>query len=359
MERIFESRERRFAFALQNPNGAAGVINARPAGQQWTSGVPNSGSFFALRCDPIEFDRGLKSYENNASFGTKEKTFANVVINASGSMGKGSIKEPFSTNYHDIFIYSHMQAVVEGAATPFTKTLTVTTTNPDFATGKGAYITLLDLYPISGTGWKMVNGVCNSMKLSWKRNEMLQGEYGFMFKGAGTTNETFTVGTAPSNTKIIEPAGAGAAFGMKHFDDIDSATLTLGGAALAITLGGFDIDSTCDVTPIGPDGAGSFSNWAVSNYAGKLTLTLMKDSVAESLISRSLVGGQIRFQTYVGSLEATGQGHLGIDCWAKIKEIKVESEGATYITITADILAPDPNTRSLTIATANSVDRNY
>jgi hypothetical protein len=295
--------------------------------EQSQFGVPisNSGSYLKLLCDPIEVTGRAKTFEVPDVGGHDFPSDDAMQVSASGSMPTFTLTGPASIYTLHQLLYAFWQQVVQCGDTGKESYWfsAASGSKPDFSADEGHYLTVLNVFPDPSNegqhlSHKYADCISNSMKLSIAADELLQGEFGMVARGAGTTNNDTSVAT------FTEPQGATNNLGLIDFWDITDASInfeTAGGApstSADLILNKIEFGATQDVLRQGPNGKHSFVNYGILNRAGTFSIEIKKDAAAESVISQYVSGQPVRVFLRLGAKHVPEVGNLAIECHGKL-----------------------------------------
>ena len=330
IDNIYEGRQLRYMFAEES-----------------TFGTPtaNGGTFKEALVDHFDVTRDVRTYELPGPHGTRGKLDSDMLMITSGSMANFSTSGPLTIyNVHE-FAYAYFQDVTETTGAYFFSNASGSI-QPDFTADEGHFITWVQNYrdPASDTAFlahKYTSCIANSFKVSVEEDGHWLVEINWVAKGAGTTdNDT-------SSATIVDAEDEANNFGIKDFWDTTSATIDFGAGAQAVILHKFDAEITQVSLKEGPDGAGSFTHYAlVDRHMGTFNIEILKDSQAETATSNYAVGTAITVEIYEGSFNAVNHGDQGIKVRGKITGVTYPRDGKVKAVISAELTKLDSTSAS-------------
>lgn len=348
MDTIYEGKEVRIGFSPQAQN----TFGTRKV---------DGDVFTEVSAEVVEMTRDIKTHELTTSSGTKQPVYADRISNTTGSVPSFVVTGPFSYYEGDQFMNAFFQAVKERDAAPFRKEFTPFSIHPDFtAADEGHYLTWIKRFPKASASWAAEGCVAKSFKLECERDGFLISECEWFAHGA------LELDANPSGTweRGLTAVGGGdgqpTSYGILFFNDLDTVQVTImTAAAVTPTLKKFSIEVNREVEGVGPDGSGSFNNWGMSQVAGTMEITMLKDDLTDSLLHSHETDDFIQLNVNWGAANATAVGEVEIIATGKITDIVIGEDGLTESVITADLLAADSSSDMLNIKVANNIDRTW
>lgn len=140
--------------------------------KQTTWGSPMAAGFVLLDMQPATIDPDIKVRRPNRS-GSGQRTVntLNVIQDTKGSVPKLTLTGLLKKDDAALFLYGCMQGVVEGEATPYTKTLTFPSVagslQPDFTASEGCFYTIGKWMPTQTLSQRMVDCIISEVTFRW------------------------------------------------------------------------------------------------------------------------------------------------------------------------------------------------
>lgn len=227
----------------------------------WGTAVLDSAAFAQIKCENPIIVPDVKLHDEPASRGVRYIDVADLVRNEKGSMPKLSISNAHArTNDLALIFYLFFQNVTEGASTPFSKTFTFHSTQPDFTANAGCFASAIVKMPGSSLCLKMNDVICEHLNIKCDPGGRLMYTADLVGRGAVTLNSN------PSGTWTI------ADDEFYYFEDMAAFSHNFGGAVSPVLSGGWELDLTQKMTPSGQD-SGNFQTWAIGEYGGTFKAT--------------------------------------------------------------------------------------
>jgi len=321
----------------------------------WGTAVADAGAFQEIDCEASEIKADVKYRETPGAHATRNMTYGDIGADQKGALPKLSISGEAKFDEVDYFMHAFFQNVVEGAITPFSKTFTLPSTQPDLTAiatiaAAGQLLTLIERFPAASTSKMIKDVISNSITLSCAPGERLKFTSELVGRGITTFNSN------PSGTWTR------AAAEYWHWEDLDRFTINWGaGAQTLVPVGPIEITLGCDVVGVGQDGAGNAQALhALFNRALTFSLTFNRDAQAGSAKTNWGAGTAITCNIGWGNASpGTVDGDLDITFTGKIETVEDTNEDILGTTIAGRIIAPDATTAPLTIIMANAIDRTW
>ena len=140
--------------------------------KQTTWGTAMTSGFVLLDMQPSVMDPDIKVRRPNRS-GSGQRTVntLNLIQDTKGSVPKLTLTGLLKKDDAALFLYGCTQKVTEGAAPPYTKTLTfpsvVGSLQPDFTADEGCFYTIIKIMPTTTTSQRMVDAIISEVTFRW------------------------------------------------------------------------------------------------------------------------------------------------------------------------------------------------
>lgn len=134
----------------------------------WGTAEAGSSTFVHLRVEPAEFDPDVRYVTLNSVSGYRDLNENDLIHHVKGAAPTIQFKGPIKTNDLALFLYGVIQNVSEAATTPFAKTYTFGSTQPDFSTGAGEFFTIAKKRPTATASQSVKDAICSKLVLVWE-----------------------------------------------------------------------------------------------------------------------------------------------------------------------------------------------
>lgn len=221
-----------------------------------------------LDCEIVSLDWGFNVREPNRSHtGQRATLLANIQKDTKGASPKITITGDAKKATLASFLYAVIQNVSEAAGSPYEKTYTFSSTQPDFTADGGWFGTLI-VKQGSSQSQKVKDVIVNELTLTCNPDDgqgRMQMAANCMGNGAVTADSNPNTGTLARYAQTFY-----------HFHDLKTCTVD-GNAIVPL---GVTITIKNNATPIGVDlsNAGEFLTYALPKYEVDVTITAVWDS---------------------------------------------------------------------------------
>ena len=329
--------EKRYAFAEQATFGTA---------------IADDAAATQIHCEPFEIDRDIKVTDNPVSYGSRSLRESNKIVHSKRAMPFFTVTGPANHASLDYFLYSVIQNVSEGETTPYAKTFTLGSTQPDFVGNAGWFGTFFERDPAASKTTKAVDVIGKNITLSIKPGERLK--YSLDAIGRGLASVT----SNPSGTWTDEDEADSW-----WFEDVDRISLDFGAGAVNFMLSEFELKVGYDnIEACGQDGSGSFQVYGLGTPILEAKIVIVKDADYHTALSNFSGNTAVDFRLGWGNATAgTDDGDLDFVGHGKIKATAKAHDAVMKGELTLDLLESDDGStdEALTIVMANAVDRTW
>ena len=312
----------------------------------WNSHIADAGAVVKLNCEPFVIPDGFNVRESPKAYGTREEVAANMTVDQKRAMPSVQVVSDAKLSEIPLFAAAMFQNVSEAASTPFGKTFTFPTTQPDFTAANGGFT--FGLIERDGARSKKVkDGICKALNFTQKAGERLKTSADMVLRGGASI---FT----PSGTWT---PGAQSYF---HLEDLARFTINFGSGARSMQLKGWELSLAQQIVAMGHDGTGQFLTYAISQRAHAFKLNVAKDSyysearaaqLAGTLITVNIGWGNATAGSVVGDLDFTWTGKITQDV------ADDNDEELLGININGKLKASSESASSITMIIADGVDK--
>jgi len=321
----------------------------------WGTAIADGGAFQEIDCEPTEIKADVKYRETPGVHATRNMTYGDIGADEKGALPKLSLTGEAKYDELDYFLHAFFQNVSEGVSTPFSKTFTLPSTQPDLTAiaaiaTAGQLLTFIERFPAASTSKMIKDVISNSLTLNIVPGERLKFTSELVGRGLTTFNSN------PSGTWTR------AAAQYWHWEDLDRFTINWGGGAqVCVPVGPIELAYSSDIMGVGQDGTGNVQALhTLYNREGTFTLTFNRDAQAGSAKTNWAAGTAITVNIGWGNASpGTVDGDLDITFTGKIETLEDTNEDILGTTITGRISAPDAATAPITIIMANALDRTW
>jgi len=305
----------------------------------------DSAAGIELDIEPVSINPDIKVREHPGVHGARWRQAADLQTDMKGAIPSFTLAGP-ARNPIDHLLHAFFQSVTEGATTPFDKTFVLHSTQPDFSVSAGHFLTLIE-HKGAAESWKVGSSICSSLNLTLSVGELLQFSAEMMGMGSVTSN------SSPSGTYTRSQGNKW------HFEDLDIFTVDFGAGAQALTLTGFDISLTQELTPVGPDGSGSYQTFHLSQKLGTFKLNTLEDVNTVTAMTNASADTAVTARIGWGNATpGTDDGDFDIQFTGKIENVVPGNDDLRQTEISGRIAATGA-TSPITIVMANAVDRTW
>jgi len=327
-------KQKRYGFAVQGG---------------FTTAAADASACYEVACEDTEIISDVLQVEIAGSHGSRIPKEGNFEYHSRGSMPTLNISGPAKQDELDHFLYAAVQGVSEGGTTPYAKTFTWPSTQPDFQSNAGYWLTWFERDPAASKTTKIHSAISQSMTLSIERGKPLW------------VNQDWIAKALPSY--VANPSGTWTIsdYDVWEFEDIDRCTLNFGSGAVSFHVESFQFTLSYDVTPIGPDGSGGYTVYGLKYNPPEWKLTVVKDADFHTALTNWStnvpVDGRIGWgNATAGSVDADLDivWHGKINDTVKAHDDIMKGEFSGYC-----LEAPGGTTAPFTIVMANDTDRTW
>ncbi len=329
--------EKRYGIKLQSTWGTAEVDNA---------------AYIELDCEQTEFVPDIKKVDAPGSHGSRTKRDQNNILHTKYASPTLPLTMFAKLGEIDIFTYLAMQNVSETGTSPYPKTFTFSTSQPDFQSNGGLFVTAIERDPVASSSYKGRDLISQTLTYSLTPDEPLK--LTTTLQGIGTP-----AGTSNPSGTWTRTTGASTAgyFWQADFDQIE---INFGGATANFHLEEFELTVTHELSMIGQDGAGDFQTFGMGKRSATFKIKAVKDSDWNNVYSNWK--GNTAIVCRIGSGSSIAGGTSGdldfafrgkIDAGTKVNDAMLKGE------FSGEILDTDSGTAGLTIVVATGADRTW
>ena len=341
-------RDFRFGFAQQLAFGTAIAPTVDLDGT-----TPEFG--YEIDCDPFDIEYGVTEYSNIGSHGTRSLKDNDYVMHSRRAMPGFSVTGPANHNTLDHFLNSYFQNVTETATTPFGKTFTPHTTQPNFVTAAAVADCHLSTWfiwdPVAGDGRRVKDVLCQTLVITGEVGQPIKITATMVGNGAPDLDQTISGTWTRATTTDLW-----------YFEDLDRASLDFGGGSVNVLLQSFEFTFSRSVIAVGQgDGTGGFSLYGLSGRDLAAKIKVVKDADWNTAVTNFTTDTAISGRIGIGNATAgTDDGDLDFVFRGKATSTPVAYEDIMYGELNMRLLeSNDGATKPITIVMANALDRTW
>lgn len=236
----------------------------------WGTGIAGTAGFttptgFIVDCEPMSFDGDHKERRPNRSQASKRHLdTVNYTIDNKAASPKASFAGELKYNDAAHILYSVVQNVSESASTPYTKTFTYSTTQPDHVSAAGWFATLAKLGPTAAQSQAIIDAIGRQVRFSCVPGDRLR--YAWDLMGRGAMDYDYDLSSPGTHTR--------SAAEYFHFEDLTTFSINSVGLyamGIEITLNNNAIPASVTAT-----GSGNFRQFALGTGNGYETLAKLR-----------------------------------------------------------------------------------
>jgi hypothetical protein len=321
----------------------------------WGTGVSQSGNYDELDCEHAEIRPDVKTIEQTVAHGTRTKRDGDIIYHKKRAMPTITLAMLAKQDELQHFLYAAMQSVSEGASTPYAKTFTLPTTQPNFASSAGYFNTIVERDPSSGAVSKgMIDCVSRNLTITLNDGEALKVSQEWIGRGYPAQTQQLT-GTWTRNSADYWWA-----------NDIARFTVNFGGGAVSLHLISFELVIAHDIVPVGQasdgfGGAGSFKYPALVNRQLTWKVQVVKDSDFHTALTNWAGNTAVDIRLGWGNVTpGTTDGDLDFQIHGKIGDVEKNHDEIISGTLSGVCLeSDDGNTEAIQVVMANAVDEEW
>jgi len=316
----------------------------------WGTAVLDNAAMEQLHCEHFEIDRDIKTFEVPQALGTRNARDSSIITHTNGAMPKATITAVATHDLIDYFLYGMIQNVTEGETTPFSKTFTFSSTQPDFDSSAGEFFTIVERDPASSKSTKMVDAIVQSLTLSLAEGEPLKMAAECVGRGLAS------VTADPSGTWTVYPVTDAW-----WFNALDRATIDFGSGDVNFHLKACEFTLAQTVVPVGQDGSGSFNTYALTERALSAKITVIKDADFHTALSNYAAGTAITGNIGWGNATpGTDDGDFDIVYRGMLNGVTKTHDDPMAAELSVTLLEDNTGaTDPITIVMANANDRTW
>lgn len=244
-------REMQFGYAQQTAYGTAEI---------------DSVAVTEIDCEPFAVNRDIKMIEVAGSHGSREKHENNILNLDKACVPTFTVEAIVKKEELAFWLAAFFQSVVEGVATPYDKTYTLPTTQPDFEADAGYFFTWFVRDPVALKSTKVKDCILKSLAIKLVGGEPCKVTMEWVGLGLPTVNHTFSgTWTANGTTNLF------------YREDIDRVTMDFGAGAVNFRLMEAEINLGRDIVGVGQDGLGQNQVLHLANPNHTCTIKVVKD----------------------------------------------------------------------------------
>lgn len=248
----------------------------------------------------------------------------------------------------DHLLYAFFQQVTEAATTPFSKTFTFPTTQPDFSTASAGYTaTIFERDPVAAHSLKVKNAIAKSLAISVSANgraKVVAGMVGLGYPATSTPSGTWTR----------------TAYEYFHAANVARFRVNFGAGVVSLVMKSLELSLSQEVIGVGQDGSGNFVTWGILSRAGTFKMQCVKDANILTARTNLAAGTAVSCNVSWGNASpGTVDGDFDLSFAGKLTNAPYDNEDLLGVTIEGRVLAADASTAPVTIIMANATDRGW
>lgn len=227
----------------------------------WGTGAVEASAVVQVDCEPMMLEAPINIYEGEAISATRELDEVDIKVDTYGVMPEFQLSGYMSKIEMAHQLYSFFQNVSEGATTPYAKTFTFPTTQPDFTANGGYFAAYVFESPDASESYMVRDCITKELTFSCEPSGRIKTMATIVGRGAVDIDFNHT-GTFTRN-----------ALNTWRYENMATASI---GAAVSL-VGGWELKLTQEVAPFGID-SGDFESFVISKRRGLLTTTVLRNA---------------------------------------------------------------------------------
>lgn len=270
--------------------------------------IADSGAFTEVDCEPIVVNRDIKQIEVVGSHGSREVHENNIVVVGKESLPSFTTDMIVKKEELADLLAAFFQNVVEGESTPFDKTFTMLSSQPDFLADAGYWYTWIVWDPVASRSVAVKDCIMKSLTFTLPNDG--PAKISAEWIGLGQPN----VNSNPSGTWTPN-----APSNLFWRGDIDRASIDFGSGATSFHLSEFELALSREIMGVGQDGSGQFRFYHLAKPNHTFKMKIVKDTDFDDVLSNQLAGTAIDINVSWGNVSpGTDDGDLDIAAHAII-----------------------------------------
>ncbi len=305
-----------------------------------------------LDCEQTEFVPDIKKIDIPGSHGSRTKRDQNNLMHTKYASPTLPLTLFAKLQEIDIFTYLAMQNVSEDSTAPFGKTFTFSTSQPNFQSNAGLFVTAIERDPSGTSSYKGKDMIAQTLTYSLTPDEPLK--LTMTLQGIGTPEGT----SDPSGTWSRTIGATTAAYFWQA--DFDTIEIDFGSGTANFHLEEFELTISHELSKIGQNNSGDFQTFGMGKRSAMFKIKAVKDSDWNNVYANWK--GNTAITMRIGSGSSSPGGATAdldfafrgkIDAGAQINDTMLKGE------FSGEILDTDSGTAGLTIIVATGSDRTW
>ena len=331
-------------------------VSGFPGQAAWGTHGADGLDALELNVESAELDEDIQFREGNSAYqASREDDKVNHYADTYGAAPTLTYKAPVGVLKDELplWLYLFFQNVSEAATTPYAKTFTFPTTQPDFSASAGIFVNPVIKSPVASVSLKIKDMIGENLKFSISPGDFLTVEQKLVGRGA------VTVDSNPSGTWARSDVVTSTVSNRFHYNSMNM-TIDFGAGAVSIDyIGEQSFEFMQTLTKVSSD-SGAFETFALSERKGTFNFNLLYDANARSALAnaRNATRSECKLRwgnATPGTVERDLEFTLGL-VFKQCKELI--GDGKVYgINCTGSIVADAANSKELaTVICADAQD---
>jgi len=228
-----------------------------------------------INCSPVSISPQANIREHNVADARRYLDEKDIAVDTKELMPELPVEGIVEKLELPFWLYLFFQNVSEAVGTPYGKTFTLASTQPDFASNAGYFASFLMQAPTASKDHLLKDCILKELTISCMPGERMKFNGVLVSRGAPTLD---------FNSSGTWTRNAGTFY---HYSDID--VRTIDGSSITL-IGGWTLKLTQDVTAYGTDGSGNFYSYVIDNRRAVFNATVLTETIAYTIESAYTAG---------------------------------------------------------------------
>jgi hypothetical protein len=252
-EVVQSPKQKQYGFAIQSEFGV---------------GVADDAAFYEIDNPPFEINRDIKELVVEGAHGSRFQNDTDLVVHNRNAMPSFTVETFVKKEEAPFFFAALFQNMVEAGTTPYGKTYTLLSGQPDFQADAGYYFTWIERDPVSGAySTKAIDCILKAATFTLAGDEPLKVSMEWIGKAIPIIDSN------PTGTWTRTPPD-----NLFYMSDIKACTINFGGGVISHHLSALEMAISREVLGVGQDGAGGFQTYALTAMTNTFKMGVIKDS---------------------------------------------------------------------------------
>lgn len=301
-----------------------------------------------LSCANFTINQDLKVRTPDRASGQRFPDILDISADIKGAVFNCSVPTEVLKEELAYWLYLVLQNVLETGETPFTKTFKTpaTASIPDFAAtpSEGLFMTFWKKAPVASVSEKLTSMIGRKIELVVAADT----------NGTGNLFATVEICGFKGFSRVANPSGTWTKTTQTKFNFHDIKTFTVGGEDCI--LKNFSLSIESNPIPIGPDGLGSWTNFALANWNVTCEITVVWDANARTALGSMDSSSEQDIILEWGT--AAADGHLKFEIKGKFQSgdlVEGETEDVTLSLLGASDIVGSEELLTITLSDAQDL----